>query len=266
MGTIATTQTHQGTALPHRPMPTKPLFDPQVSLQIQAFAYDRMLTNRRPVFEMRQIVNAAENSWHTERVWTAVGSDIVAREQSQKHAGALHISTELPTLNEYASADIAVNPSASSAQVFTRLSSDRTRGQLRERKLDIAYPLVTLGTLPLFVAENWERLLRDETMPASYLVLKVQSAATLDLQWLPKHPQGAHVAVTPRNWVLRAIFGSTRLYTQGHQPIFLKQEGLFDPRDLRSSGRWKEYLGVLEFESPWDLTSLCRRETTHELA
>lgn len=247
-------------------MPIKPSFEPKVSLQIQALAYDRKLTNRRPVFAMRQTVSTSEKSWHTERVWTAVGSDIVALEQSQKHAGALHIRTELPTLNEYASADITVEHSASRAEVFTRLSSDRTRGKPRERKLEITYPLVTLGTLPLFIAENWERLVRDETMPASYLVLKVQRAAILDLHWLPKHPQGAHVAVTPRNWLLRAIFGSTRLYTQGHQPIFLRQEGLFDPRDLRSSGRWKEYLGVLEFETPWNLTSLCRRDKANELA
>jgi hypothetical protein len=265
LGKIAATQSHQGTALTHIPIPTKPSFKPKVSLQIQALAYDRKLTNRRPVFAMRQTVSTLGKSWHTERVWTAVGSDIVALEQTQKHAGALHIKTELPNLNEYASAEIAVDHSASRAEVFTRLSSDRTRGQLSERKLDISYPLATLGTLPLFVAENWGRLLGGEAIAASYLVLKVQRTATMDLRWFPKHPQGAHVAATPRNWLLRAIFGSTRLYTQGNQPVFLRQEGLLDPRDLRPNGRWKEYLGTLEFETPWDLTSLCAKESGNEL-
>jgi hypothetical protein len=238
----------------------KPSFLPNTTLNVRALAYDRALRNRRPVFAMSQTVNAAGKSWQTERVWTATGPDMVALERAQKHAGALHVSTELPTLSEYAAADMAEEVSSSHTSVLTRLSSSRTRGQVRERELNIPYPLVTLATLPLFAAQNWAQLLRGEAMAASYLVLKVQRAATVDLQWLSGHPQGAHVAVTPRNWLLRAIFGSTRLFTHGDQPVFLRQEGLLDPRDLRPNGRWKEYLGVLEFETPWDLTSLCKQE------
>lgn len=237
----------------------KPSFLPQTTLNVQALAYDRALRNRRPVLAMRQTVNAAGKSWQTERVWTATGPDMVALERAQKHAGALHVSTELPTLSEYAAADMTEGISESRTGVLTRLSSNRTLGQVRERELNIPHPLVTLATLPLFAAQNWAQLLRGEAMAASYLVLKVQRAATVDLRWLPVHPQGAHVAVTPRNWLLRAIFGSTRLFTQGDRPVFLRQEGLLDPRDLRPNGRWKEYLGVLEFETPWDLTAL-----THE--
>jgi hypothetical protein len=231
----------------------KPSFNPKISLQIQALAYDRALRNRRPVFVMHQVVNADDKSWHTERVWTAVGSETVALERAQKYAGSVHVSTELPTLNEYAAADFEDSSYTSGAQV-------------RKRDLDIAHPLVTLATLPLFIAENWQRLLSGQAIPASYLVLKVQRAATVDLRWVPNHTQGAHVAVTPRNWLLRAIFGSTRLYTQGNQPVFLRQEGLLDPRDLRPNGRWKEYLGTLEFETPWDLRSLCAKEYGNELA
>ena len=238
----------------------KPSFNPKISLQIQALAYDRALRNRRPLFAMHQVVNADDKSWHTERVWTAVGSDTVALERAQKYGGYLHISTELPNLNEYAAADSDVGSCMSGTEVITRLSSNRTDGVVHQRDLEIAHPLVTLATLPLFVAKNWERLLNGETMAASYLVLKVQRAATVDLRWVPNHSQGAHVVVTPRNWLLRAIFGSTRVYTQDDQPIFLRQEGLLDPRDLRPNGRWKEYLGTLEFETPWDLTSLCAKE------
>lgn len=244
----------------------KPSFNPKISLQIQALAYDRALRNRRPVFVMHQVVNADDKSWHTERVWTAVGSETVALERAQKYAGSVHVSTELPTLNEYAAADCEDSSDTSGAQVMTRLSSTRTNGEVRKRDLDIAHPLVTLATLPLFIAENWQRLLSGQAIPASYLVLKVQRAATVDLRWVPNHTQGAHVAVTPRNWLLRAIFGSTRLYTQGNQPVFLRQEGLLDPRDLRPNGRWKEYLGTLEFETPWDLRSLCAKEYGNELA
>lgn len=244
----------------------KPSFNPKISLQIRALAYDRALRNRRPVFAMHQVVSADDKSWHTERVWTAVGSDTVALERAQKYGGYLHVSTELPSLNEYAAADSDDASCTSGKEVITRLSSNRTDGEVRQRDLDIAHPLVTLATLPLFIAENWKRLLNRETMAASYLVLKVQRAATVDLRWVPNNSQGAHVAVTPRNWLLRAIFGSTCLYTQGNQPVFLRQEGLLDPRDLRRNGRWKEYLGTLEFETPWDLTSLCAREFGNELA
>ena len=244
----------------------KPSFNPQTKLQIHALAFDRALRNRRPVFAMRQTVSAAGDSWHTERIWTAAGPDMVALERAQQHDGSLHVSTELPTLGEYAAADIAEGISPSPAPGGTRLSSDRTGGQVRERQLDIPHPLVTLATLPLWVAKHWPHLLRGEAMAASYLVLKVQRAATVDVQWFPRHPQGAHVAVTPRNWLLRALFGSTRLFTQGDQPIFLRQEGLLDPRDLRPNGRWKEYLGVLEVETPWNLSALCNKAFEHELA
>lgn len=167
----------------------KPSFKPKISLQIQALAYDRALRNRRPVFAMQQVVNADDKSWHTERVWTAVGSETVALERAQKYAGSVHISTELPTLNEYALADCDDSSYTSGVQVMTRLSSTRKNGEVRTRDLDIAHPLVTLATLPLFVAENWQRLLSGQAIPASYLVLKVQRAATVDLSWVPNHTQ-----------------------------------------------------------------------------
>lgn len=243
-----------------------PSFTPVITLQIEALAYDRSLKNRRPVFAMRQTVNAAGSSWKTERSWSAVGPEMIALERAQRHTSTLHISTELPSLQEYAAAEIADGTSSSHSEVITRLSSGRTGGQMREREFKLPHPLVTLTTLPLFIAENWNSLLRGEIIAASYLVLKVQRAATVDLQWVPNDPRGAHVAVTPRNWLLRAIFGSTRLYTQGKQAIFLWQEGLLDPRDLKHGGRWKEYLGVLEFQTPWDLTSLCKKDACNELA
>lgn len=215
---------------------------------------------------MRQSVSCAGRSWHTERSWSAIGPDAIAVERSQQHNGSFHVSTELPTLDEYAAADIHEVQAWPKGEVITRLSNRRTGGRVRERALTVSHPLVTLGSLPLFVANRWEELIRGESLCASYIVLKVQRAATVDLTWLPEHPLGAHVAVTPRNWLLRAIFGSTRLFTLGDLPIFLRQEGLLDPRDLRANGRWKEYLGVLEFEHPWDLTSLCNKEAAHELA
>lgn len=232
-----------------------PSFQPQSTSSIQAWAYDRSLRNRRPVFAMTQHVSGAGDSWHTERTWAGAGPQTLAVESTQHHRGALCVSTELATLNEYGAADILDSAAGTGCQVFTRLRSDRTGGQVRERTLHTPYPVVTLASLPVFVARHWERLVRGQALAASYLVLKVQRAATVDVQWLSTAPQGAHVAVTPRNWLLRSIFGSTRLYVQGGAPVFTRQEGLLDPRDLRPNGRWKEYLGTLEFDQPWDLTA-----------
>jgi hypothetical protein len=49
-------------------------------------------------------------------------------------------------------------------------------------------------------------------------------------------------------------------------PVFLRQESLLDPRDVRPSGRRNEYLGVRVFKTPWNPMTLCQKELSHEMA
>lgn len=224
----------------------------------QGLAFDRALRNPRPVFSLRQTLAPLEAAvgWRTERIWTGVGPELVARETVDWQDGLHSVRTELPSLGERARAQRIEAP-AGRYRLETWLRSDRTGGQERTRTLDLAHAPVTLASLPLFVASHWDRLRSGETLRAAYLVLKVQRAATVRLQLEPAAPgRSACVRVTPENWLLRAIFGSTCLHLAGDGPVLARQDGLLDPRDLRPSGRWREYLGTIEWQQPWDLRAL----------
>ncbi len=223
--------------------------------RVEGLAYDRALGNRRPTFSLAQSLAAAGSGWRSVRTWTGIRGETVATEHLAWDQGLRSVRCELPTIGETTEAEVAALP-AGGFEVTTRLSSRRTQGQTRTATLRLPHPPVTLASLPLLVAANWRRLLAGETLQASYLVLKVQRAATVTLRLAP-HPEGGSVVrVTPRNLILRAIFGSTCLYLDPQRPVLHRLEGLLDPRDLKPGGRWIEYLGRIEFDQPWDLSAL----------
>ena len=140
------------------------------------------------------------------------------------------------------------------------LRSPKTGAQERVRQLVLPHAAVTLASLPFLIAQHWSALAQGDALPASYLVLKVQRAATVRLQRVgPATGNELIIAATPANPVLRWIFGSTRCVFDADAPRLRRIEGLLDPRDLKPNGRWREYLGTLEFAQPLDLSALAAK-------
>lgn len=227
----------------------------------EGLAFDRALRNRRPVFGLRQTLAPEGTGWRSERTWTGIGPEAIARETVLWDQGLRSVQTEQHSLGEVARADV-LGLEGGRYRLRTTLRSDRTRGQTRESTLDLPHPPVTLASLPLFVAAHWNRLAAGETLRASYLVLKVQRAATVSLALERGEAGASEVRVTPDNWLLRAIFGSTVLHMADNRPVLTRLDGLLDPRDLRPGGRWREYLGTIEWQRPWDLQALAAQGRT----
>jgi hypothetical protein len=194
------------------------------------------------------------------------GPDAIAVERSQQHDGSFHVSTELPTLDEYAAADIHAVQAWPKGEVITPAARSPNRREGQGKGADPFTPVGHPGFLATLCGPvDGKHSVRGESLCASYMVLKVQRAATVDLASATGAPAWRACVGHAAQLGAARIFGSTRLFTLGDMPIFLRQEGLLDPPDLRSNGRWKEYLGVLGFEHPWDLTPLCKKEAAHEL-
>lgn len=217
----------------------------------EALAFDRLQSNPRPVFALSHSLRVTPNGLHLTRVWRAVGDAALATETVHWKNGLQHTEAIQITLAETAQARTEGN------RVETLLTSPRTNGVLRERCLDLPYPAVTLAAMPLFIAQHWDALRAGESKLASYLVLKVQRAATVRVQRkVAKGLSDQHwvVGVTPTNPLLRWLFGSTLYELNTDPPELLAIDGLLDPRDLKPNGRWREYLGRIEFAKPVDLS------------
>lgn len=226
------------------------LFSEQASHQT-ALAYDRLQRNPRPVFALQHSLTAAPDGLHLTRVWRAVGDAALATETVHWQQGLLQVEATQPTLAETALARME------GSRVQTLLTSHQTNALPRERWLDLPYPAVTLSAMPLFIAQHWEALRVGETRLASYLVLKVQRAATVRVERAESRGAAGNrlvVGVTPTNPLLRWIFGSTLYELHSERPELLAIDGLLDPRDLKPNGRWREYLGRIEFAGPVDLS------------
>jgi hypothetical protein len=228
--------------------------DPTRSGSCHALAYDRRLGNRRPVFALQHDrVRRADGTWQATRTWRGVGPASLAVEQVLWRDGLVRVDAESPSIGE------RVEATVDGDACLARLSSHRTGGAPRERRIPLPHAPVTLAALPLLVAGHWHRLCAGQTVDASYLVLKVQRAATVRLTAGPVVDGRRTVVVTPRHPLLRALFGRTRCVCDADAPRLRRIDGLLDPRDLRPNGRWREYLGTIEFDAPVDLSGLVPR-------
>jgi hypothetical protein len=220
-----------------------------------AWAYDRKIANRRPMFMMKQVLTDDTESITTERLWYGAGQQIVCREKAVWADHLASVATEMPFLAEQAHADIYDD------QCSTKLKSHKTQHLHRERLIVLPYEAVTLATVPLMIAREWHALQNRQTLMASYLVLKVQRAASVRLECTSISAKECMISVTPTNLLLRAIFGSTVYVFEADRPRLLRMEGLLDPRDTKPNQRWIEYMGRIEFESPLDLSALMKGNT-----
>jgi hypothetical protein len=218
----------------------------------EALVFDGRRKNRRPAFTMQQTLQLrADGAWRSKRDWRAVGPERIASETITWRGGLVESASEQPFLEEWT---LAVPQGQGCA---CTLRSPKTGAQDRVRQLVLSHPAVTLASLPLLIAQHWSTLSQGAALPASYLVLKVQRAATVHLQRVAAAAKNELViAATPANPVLRWIFGSTRCIFDADAPRLRRIEGLLDPRDLKPNGRWHEYLGTIEFTQPLDLGAM----------
>jgi hypothetical protein len=232
---------HQSTAIV--PMSV----DPHAITAADAFAYDRVNLNRRPVFALAQsLSDIGGGRWRIERRWYAAGRDALCEERATWDCGhgLREVDTTAPSLQEHVSAQWDGRAFA------TTLSSRRTGQQPRHRMLAPPCEALTLATAPLAIAAAWPQLQAGEVLRRSYLILKVQRYAEVSLRMLHGEPETAVVEVRPTAWPLRLLFGSTRYVFAIEGLRLLRVDGLLDPRDLRRNGRWREYLGEIVFERP----------------
>lgn len=221
-----------------------------------ALVFDRRHVNRRPVFILKhQFSGSTNGDWQCEREWQGTGSEPVVVEHSRFERGVLHVRSSLPSLNESSSA-IAEEQ----GHCATTLSSHKTGGVLRRREIQLPHQAVALGTMPLFIASNWSELMYGRRLHASYLVLKVQRAATVRVEKIANNNANESettIAVTPTNLLFKMIFGSTLFVFAADAPRLIRIDGLLDPRDRKPNGRWHEYMGRIEYDVPIDLSVLC---------
>lgn len=225
--------------------------DSNTRLLQEALAYDRQQTNLRPVFALSHSVEATSDGVRLTRVWRGVGHAALATETVHWQQGLRFAEATQSTLSETALVRME------GRRAHTVLTSPKTRSEPRERGLDLPHPAVTLAAMPLFIAQHWQALRHGEERLASYLVLKVQRAASVRVQRTTQRrpdPNRWVVGVTPTNPLLRWIFGSTLYELHPDRPELLAIDGLLDPRDLKPNGRWREYLGRVEFVEPVDLS------------
>lgn len=218
----------------------------------EAWAFDRKRHNRRPAFALQQsLQRLPDGKWQSRREWCGVGTDLVARETILWHSGLLESIGEQPSIEETTRASMA------DGRCRCSLRSPKTGAAERMKVLSLPHPAVTLASLPLFIAQHWAALLQGASVPASYLVLKVQRAATVDLhRVVAAGSDEVAIDATPTHLLLRWIFGSTRCVFDADAPRLRRVEGLLDPRDFKSNGRWHEYLGTVEFQQALDFSGI----------
>lgn len=149
-----------------------------------ALVFDRRHANRRPIFTLKHRFSASpDGNWHCEREWRGVEAAPIVMEYSRFERGVLHVTSSLPSLNESSSA-----LAQEQGHCTTTLTSHKTGGSLRKRELQLSYAAVAIGTMPFFIASHWSALMYGRSLKASYLVLKVQRAATVRVEKAVDYP------------------------------------------------------------------------------
>jgi len=196
--------------------------------------------NKRPVLAMHQRMTIAENgTWSSMREWVGVGQQVIARETVEWDQEHMRVSAYVNGLEEFSS--VAVRSGSSGVSLDTQLRATPTKGQTREWRLNVPFTSVSLSSLPFLIAKHWPALMAGQVLYASYLVLKVQRAATVRIARKVGHLEGSQVVieVAPTNVVLRFIFGTTTMQFVGDSPNLARMDGLLDLRDMRRNGQWR---------------------------
>jgi hypothetical protein len=222
-----------------------------ISAMASALAYDRALRNPRPVFalteELAEEVAGVGTFWRLQRRWTGAGASPIAWESVLWRDGLRESRSEQASIGESTAVTLA-------GRIATvALTSHRTGGVERLHHLKLPHPAVTPASLPLFIAQNWAQLAAGRSVRASYLVVKLPWATTVALRRV-QGEEGVSVLVIPANPILRLMFGAARYdFQQEDAPVLRRIHGVLDPRDLGRRWGWREYQGMIAYETPLDL-------------
>lgn len=225
---------------------------------IEALAFERKNANKRAVFSMQQTLTLnSKGILQSNRKWYAVDSNVLAEESVEWKDSLLSVSSISNSLGE--TSEATQLKGNSSFLLSTCLKSSITKNQFRQRELTTPFEPVTLSSMPFVIAKYWEELLVGHAKFTSYLVLKVQRTAVLKIQLAKdeKTDRFIKIEVIPTNLILKMLFGKTVFtFVNDTTPYLVSVDGLLDPRDRKHNGRWHEYLGLIEFSEPWDLSSI----------
>ncbi|RJE73335.1 hypothetical protein BGP78_03480 [Pseudoalteromonas sp. MSK9-3] len=216
--------------------------------QVKAVVKNNKHQSDRPVFEYdMNIACLSQGQLHATRLWRGTAQTIVAKEEVTwcPNQGLLYGMMAQPHLNEEGSLTVANNMATSVLQ------SKKSAHKTKQKSLKFTTRPCTLLSIPFEIVHHWSALKRGEKVCLDYIVLKVQAHTKVTLQ---KRETIDHtvVSVTPNNWFWRMLFGSTEYYYDRNTLKLRKITGLLEPRDLNVKGKYIEYLGLAQFESPVD--------------
>ncbi len=218
----------------------------------RARAYDRRNANQRAVFALAHWLEPlSAERWRIVRRWTGVGDELLTEETVHWCArqGLLKTLAHSPSMGERLEAVRRTDGDASRIRLDTlRVAAAGTEPV--HRTLALSHAPLTLASAPLEIAASWSELLKGQRLRRRFLVLKVQRHAAVELRMLQTDGRRVVVEVTPVAWPLRWLFGSTHYHFDRAALALDAIDGLLDPRDRRGNGRWREYLGRIEFATP----------------
>ncbi|KAF7764974.1 hypothetical protein PCIT_b1092 [Pseudoalteromonas citrea] len=216
--------------------------------QVKASVIDKKHQSERPIFEYdMNIARLPEGLLRVTRQWRGAEQTIVAKEEITwcSTQGLLYGAMAQPHLNEKGSLTVTKSKATSVLQ------SDKTGQKSKQKPLKFTSRPCTLLSIPFEISHHWPALKRGEKVCLDYIVMKVQAHTKVTLQ---KRETIDHtvVSVTPKNWFWRMLFGSTEYYFDRNTLKLRKNIGLLEPRDRNLNGKYIEYLGHAQLESPVD--------------
>ncbi len=210
-------------------------------------AYDANYQSLRPIFSCKVSYRKDNDRIVSRRVWSGISSKVVANETLvwSEQDGLISAGMCHPYLREEGSLNRDDN------NVRFLLSSHKTQYKQKARTMSIDKLFVTLLSMPLEIARNWEQLMAGIQFDRNYAVLKVQNHTAVRFRMDDEDHQSI-VSVTPLNPVWRYIFGSLRFLFVKGRPLLKEIHGLIEPRDHKRNGKYKEYVATFKFDIPLD--------------
>lgn len=211
-------------------------------------AYDASHQSTRPIFSGEVCYRKDNDRIVAKRMWGGIAGETVANETLvwSKRDGLLHASMSQPYLREEGALEREGNKVQFTLRSHKTQYNRKTSSMLMDNK-----SLVTLLSMPLEIVRNWKQLAAGEQFDRSYAVLKVQNHTGVRFR-MNENGHQSIVNVTPLNPVWRYIFGPLQFVFEKGRPLLQQIFGLIEPRDHKTNGKYKEYVGTFKLDTPLD--------------